>query len=54
MGSCGQLISPLLVAYVSNQFGWNSMFYLFVVFSVISGTLLALKWNYGSSPAAAE
>lgn len=46
MGSCGQLVSPLLVAYVADQFGWNSMFYLFVVFALISGTLLATKWNY--------
>lgn len=47
MGSAGQLISPLLVAYVANQFGWNAMFYLFVVFSLVSGTILATKWNYG-------
>ena len=46
MGSCGQLVSPLLVAFVADQFGWNSMFYLFVVFALISGTLLATKWNY--------
>lgn len=53
MGSFGQLISPLLVAYVAEQFGWNSMFYLFVVFAIISGTLLATKWNYGKKPAPA-
>lgn len=47
MGSIGQIFSPLLVAYVADQFGWNSMFYLFVVFALISGTLLATKWNYG-------
>ncbi len=50
MGSCGQLISPLLVAYVAEQFGWNSMFYLFVVFALLSGVLLATKWNYGRRP----
>ncbi len=47
MGSCGQLLSPLLVAYVSDAFGWNSLFYLFVVFALISATLLTTKWNYG-------
>ena len=46
MGSCGQLISPLLVAYVADHYGWNSMFYLFVIFAVVSGTILATKWNY--------
>ena len=51
MGSCGQLISPLLVAYVADNFGWNSMFYLFVVFAIISGTLLTTKWNYGKRSA---
>lgn len=50
MGSFGQLFSPLLVAYVADHFGWNSMFYLFVFFAIISGTLLATKWNYGGKP----
>lgn len=54
MGSCGQLISPLLVAYVAEHFGWNYLFYLFVVFAIISGTLLATKWNYGKKPAPAS
>ena len=54
MGSCGQLVSPLLVAYVADQFGWNSMFYLFVVFALLSGALLATKWNYGRRLAVAE
>lgn len=47
MGSFGQLLSPLLVAYVSDAFGWDSLFYLFVVFALVSGTLLVTKWNYG-------
>ncbi len=47
MGSFGQLLSPLLVAYVSDAFGWDSLFYLFVVFAIVSGTLLVTKWNYG-------
>ena len=53
MGSVGQIFSPLLVAYVADQFGWNSMFYLFVIFALISGTLLAFKWNYGRMSTAA-
>ncbi len=47
MGSIGQLISPLLVAYVAETMGWNSLFYLFVAFSLISAGLLATKWNFG-------
>ncbi len=49
MGSVGQLLSPLLVAYVADSMGWNSLFYLFVVFSLISASLLATKWNYGGN-----
>lgn len=47
MGSVGQLLSPLLVAYVVDAMGWDSLFYVFVVFSLISAALLATKWNYG-------
>ncbi len=47
MGSAGQLFSPLLVAYVADNMGWNSLFYIFVVFALISAGLLATKWNYG-------
>ena len=49
MGSIGQLISPLLVAYVADNMGWDSLFYMFVVFSLISAALLATKWNYGGT-----
>jgi OPA family glycerol-3-phosphate transporter-like MFS transporter len=47
MGSIGQLLSPLLVAHVAESMGWNRLFYIFVVFSLISAGLLATKWNYG-------
>ena len=50
-GSCGQLISPFIVAYFSSHYGWNSLFYLFVVFALISGTLTLFKWNYQSAVA---
>ena len=46
-GSIGQLFSPYLVAYVAQQYGWNNLFYLFVVISLAGGGLLATRWNYG-------
>ena len=46
MGSVRQLFSPFVVALVAERFGWNVLFYLFVVFSLIGGGLLATKWNY--------
>jgi len=46
MGSAGQVLSPLVAAYMSeSRFGWNGVFSLFVVFSIIGGILMATKWN---------
>ncbi|MGI9173967.1 MAG: MFS transporter [Rhodothermales bacterium] len=49
MGSCGQMLSPLMVAYVAERFGWNTLFYLFMVFALIGALLLSTKWNYNSA-----
>ena len=48
IGSLGQLLSPFAVAYVSQKYGWNSLFQLFVFVSLIAAFLLIFKWNYGS------
>ncbi len=53
MGSSGQLFSSYLVAWVAKQYGWDSLFYLFALFSFIGGALLLTKWNYGGRPVAA-
>jgi len=45
VGSLGQMISPVLVAFLSHMFGWNSVFTLFVVCSLIAATLLTTRWN---------
>ncbi len=51
MGSFGQILSPLLVAYVADsKYGWNGLFYIFVVFALIAGTSMATLWNYGGQP----
>ncbi|MCH7958766.1 MAG: MFS transporter [Candidatus Hydrogenedentes bacterium] len=48
MGSVGQIFSPLVVAYVSeSRFGWNGLFALLGVLSLIAAALMATKWNYG-------
>lgn len=46
VGSIGQMISPYVVAFIKNAYGWDAIFFLFVSFSLISGTILATKWNY--------
>jgi len=48
VGSAGQLLSPFAVAFVSQKYGWNALFQLFVVVALIAGMLLILKWNYGT------
>lgn len=52
MGSCGQLISPFVVIYMKNTYGWDSLFYLFIVCALLGSLLLATKWNYGATEAA--
>jgi len=47
VGSTGQLLSPFAVAYVSDKYGWDSLFGLFVFVALIAALLLTLKWNYG-------
>jgi sugar phosphate permease len=46
VGSIGQILSPYLVALVTEKYGWDTLFYLFVAFSVTGGCLLATRWNY--------
>lgn len=48
IGSAGQLLSPLAVAYISSAYGWNSLFKVFLVMAFIAGIMLAIKWNYGA------
>lgn len=48
MGSIGQMLSPLIVAYVATSwFGWNGLFVLFAGAAVIGAALMALMWNHG-------
>jgi len=50
MGSFGQILSPWLVAFVADsRFGWDGIFYVFVVLALISGTSMATLWNYGGT-----
>jgi len=51
MGSCGALLPPILVPYMKNAFGWDSIFYLFAVCALIAAILSAIKWNFGGTHA---
>ncbi|MBS1821747.1 MAG: MFS transporter [Acidobacteria bacterium] len=45
IGSLGQMVSPVLVTYSTRFFGWDSIFSIFVVCSLIAASLLVLRWN---------
>ena len=45
VGSIGQMISGFIVVYIQELYGWNSLFYLFVILSFFGGVLSAIKWN---------
>lgn len=47
IGSAGQLFSPFAVAYISDRYGWDALFQLFVLVALVAALLLILKWNYG-------
>ncbi|MDT8300464.1 MAG: MFS transporter [Sedimentisphaerales bacterium] len=46
VGSIGQIASGFIVAFIASKYGWDNLFYFFVVISFIAGCLLALKWNW--------
>lgn len=45
IGSLGQMISPLVITIFVHWFGWNSMFNLFFLSSLIAASLLARNWD---------
>ncbi|RTE55156.1 MFS transporter [Arenibacter aquaticus] len=49
MGSIGQMFSGFIVVAINEYYGWNSLFYFFVIMSFVGGGLAALKWNQQSS-----
>ena len=45
-GSAGQLVSPLVVAWISTHYGWSTLFQFFVVCATVGGLLLLTQWKY--------
>ena len=48
VSSIGQLISSYMVAYIAQKYGWNQLFYVFVVLAVVGGLIMATHWNHRS------
>jgi sugar phosphate permease len=49
VGSAGQMLSPFIVSGFVQRFGWDSLFNLFVICALIAGTLLAVRWDEGTT-----
>jgi len=47
MGSCGALLPPILVPFMQEAYGWDSIFYLFSACALIAAILSTFKWNFG-------
>jgi OPA family glycerol-3-phosphate transporter-like MFS transporter len=54
VGSIGQLFSPYLVAFVTDHYGWDALFRLFVVVAFIGGCLGITRWNHGAAKASVK
>jgi sugar phosphate permease len=44
-GSIGQMLAPLLVNWFAQTFGWENLFNLFLVTSLIAAAIIAPRWN---------
>jgi sugar phosphate permease len=57
-GSVGQMLSPLLVTWFARHYGWDNLFNLFLITSLIAAAIVAPRWNDGvgemMSPVASE
>lgn len=45
MGSIGQSLQGLVIGYISEKFGWDSVFYVFLVFALLASVCAASQWN---------
>lgn len=45
MGSIGQSLQGLVVGYVAKYYGWNKVFYLFIILSILAAICVASRWN---------
>jgi sugar phosphate permease len=44
MGSVGQALQGLIIAYISDKFGWDKVFFIFIVFSLIASICVSTRW----------
>jgi len=44
-GSVGQMLSPLLVTWFARHYGWDNLFNLFLITSLMAAAIVAPRWN---------
>ena len=44
-GSVGQMLSPLLVLWFARHYGWDNLFNLFLITSLVAAAIVARRWN---------
>ena len=44
-GSVGQMLSPLLVTWFAHHYGWDNLFNLFLITSLVAAAIVAPRWN---------
>jgi sugar phosphate permease len=45
VSSVGQLFSSYLVGYIAQKYGWDRLFYVFVVLALLGGAIMATRWS---------
>lgn len=53
IGSVGQMLAPLLVTGFAHRFGWENLFNLFLITSLMAAGIVAARWNEEPGLAAA-
>jgi sugar phosphate permease len=53
-GTVGQMLAPLLVTWFAARFGWENLFNLLLITSLIAGAIAATRWNEGAAPVVEE
>ena len=48
VSSVGQVISAYLVGTVTQRYGWDPLFYVFVALALVGGAVLATRWRYAN------
>jgi sugar phosphate permease len=54
ISSVGQLISAYLVGYVTQHYGWDQLFYIFVALAALGGAIMATRWKHANLARPAE